>query len=362
MWDTASGKEKDPLARQHGPATAVAFAPDSGSLAVLTGPWLPHVRLHDIASGQERGLPTGHRGGIVGLCFTSEGGGLSAWGPWGATRWDTRTGEVVARMRAPGDTRLWGDLAPDSRTVATAGGKQPAIQIWDALASGNPPLPKSILPGHKGALTALAFAPGGKLLATGGDDQIVNLWEFGPREQAASPLRHALTGHLAPIVALAFTHDGRVLASAARDGIVKLWDVQRGTERGSLTNQPSLIASLTFSPNGKNLAVWSVHGLKLWEVAESKESVAAPKSGGVLRAVAFAPDSTRIASADQDGHVAVWRMATGDKLAEWELGGAVNALSFAPDGRHLATANGNGTAYLLRVGPPPGSIAQASTR
>jgi serine/threonine-protein kinase len=362
LWEAVSGKEKDPLARQHGPATAIAFAPEGGSLAVLTGPWMPRVRVHDIPSGQERDLPTGHRGGIVGLSFTRDGARVSAWGPWGVTSWDARTGDVAGRMRAPDDMRFWGDLAVDGRTVATAGGKESTIQLWDVLTATNPPTPRASLPGPKGQLTALAIAANLKLLATGGEDQVVNLWDIGHRAEGGSHLRRTLTGHQSAIAALVFTPDGRTLASASRDGTIKLWDVSRGVEQASLANNPSLIASLTFGPNGKMLAVWSVHGLKLWDITAGREVVAGPKLEGILRAVTFAPDGERIAGCDQDGHVIIWRAATGEKLAEWQLGGAVHALAFAPDGRYLATANGNGSAYLIRLGPPPSSIAQAFSR
>src|SRR5262249_48110276 len=38
IWDLATGKERNPLSQQHGPATGVAFAPDGRSVAALTGP------------------------------------------------------------------------------------------------------------------------------------------------------------------------------------------------------------------------------------------------------------------------------------------------------------------------------------
>src|SRR5207237_10329952 len=102
-------------------ATAVAFAPDGRSLAVLTGPWEPRVRLFDLPSGRERDFATGHRGGIVAVAFTADGKHLTAWGPWGAAAWDVSTGQSIGFMKVPGDSRLWGDLARDGQTVATAG-------------------------------------------------------------------------------------------------------------------------------------------------------------------------------------------------------------------------------------------------
>jgi WD40 repeat protein len=360
-WDVASAKETNPLRRQHGPATAVAFAPDGRSLAVLTGPWAPLVRLLDLAGGRDRDLSMDHRGGIVGVGFTADGARLTAWGPWGITAWDAQTGRTTAQMRPPGESRIWGEPAPNGRTVATAAAKYPGIQLWDALAAGAPS-PQSALPGHKGTLAALAFAPDGTILATAGTDQLVKLWNVAAANREGSPLRYALTGHRSPIVALAFTTDSRLLASAGQDGVVKLWDTSTGVERATLANPANFVASLAFSPDGKFLAAWSHHGVKLWDVGTGKELPAAPKHERLLRALAFAPDSRRLATADQEGFVRIWRATTAEKLAEWRLDGPVHCLAFSSDGRHLATANGNGCAFVLRLAPLPGAVAQASVR
>jgi WD40 repeat protein/tRNA A-37 threonylcarbamoyl transferase component Bud32 len=360
-WDLASGQEKNPLRRQHGPATAVAFAPDGRALAVLTGPWEPRVRLLELAGGRDHDLPMVHRGGIVGVGFTADAARLMAWGPWGITAWDAATGRTAAQMQSPGNSRLWGEPAPNGRTVATATAKDSAIQLWDALAADSP-TPRLTLPGHKGTLTCLAFAPDGKTLATAGSDLSIKLWNVATANREASPLGFTLGGHRSPIVALAFTADSLLLASAGQDGVVKLWQTNTGVERATLTNPANFVASLAFSPDGKTLAAWSHHGAKLWDVESGKELPSAPKHERLLRALAFAPDSRRLATADQEGLVRVWRTTTAEKLAEWRLDGPVHAVAFSSDGRHLATANGNGCAFVLRLPPPASAVAQASGR
>ena len=356
IWEVATSKERNPLSLQHGPAAGVAFAPDSRSVAVLTGPWEPRVRLRELASRQERDFPTGHRGGIVAIGFPSNGR-LAAWGPWGVTIWDATNGQTIARMNAPGAARLWGDLAPDGRTIVATNGKSPMITLWDALAPAAA-APKFAFPGHKGALAALAFAPDGKTLATAGTDLAINLWNLSP-SRGETLLRASLTGHRTPIGTVAYSADSRLLASASADGVVKVCDSSNGGELASFKAPAGVIGSLTFSPDGKSLAGWSHHGLHIWDMAANKE-ITAPNLTGVLRSVAFAPDGRRFATACQDGRVSIWRVGTSERIIDWQLGGPVHQVSFSSDGRLVATANGNGTAYVLRAAPAQGTIAKAS--
>jgi WD40 repeat protein len=71
---------------------------------------------------------------------------------------------------------------------------------------------------------ALAFSPDGKLLATAGPSQTIQIWDV-----AAQRLDHQLRGHKGKVTGLTFTPDGRMLASSGKDGDVLLWNLARQT-------------------------------------------------------------------------------------------------------------------------------------
>ena len=75
------------------------------------------------------------------------------------------------------------------------------------------------LTGHTAGVWAVAFSPDGGLLASGGGDGTVRLWD----PVTAEPVGRPLTGHTGGVRAVAFSPDGGLLASGAGDGTVRLW-------------------------------------------------------------------------------------------------------------------------------------------
>jgi WD40 repeat protein/predicted Ser/Thr protein kinase len=124
---------------------------------------------------------------------------------------------VAAKQTVAGAVR---DLAAsaDGQFVAAATTAGPV-----ALFSGNGTLIAS-LPGHRGGSDAVAFSPDGKLLASGGQDRVLRLWD------PSAPTKPSLdlgvmdgdTRHVA------FAREGRLLVSAGDDGKVRTWTVKDG--------------------------------------------------------------------------------------------------------------------------------------
>jgi serine/threonine-protein kinase len=347
LWDVGAGKELRPPGGQQGPATAVAFSPDGSALAAATGSWELTVRLWQLPKSEERALPVGFQGGNLTLAFTADGATLAAWSPTGVTRLATASGKEQAKLAPPKGTLFCGTLAPDGTTVASSGGRDHTIKLWD-LAGRDGAAPRCTLKGHKAHVAALAFSPDGKTVASGDRDRALLLWNAPGDAHGDIAPQATLVGHKAPVAALAFSPDGKTLASAARDRTLKLWDV--GAAKELRSDQRTLpVSTLTFSPDSKTLAVWGYEGGELLDLAARNDFVGTifPQAG--IRALVFSPDSRRLAIAWQDGRIRLCALDQGHRDTVFRLSGPIHGLAFAPDSRHLATVNGNGTVYILRL-------------
>lgn len=223
--------------------------------------------------------------------------------------------------------------------------------------------PKIVLQrGHTSNVTAFAFTPDGRLLATGGDDWTVKVWNVSTASVIYS-LRLDGSWHFQ----LAFSPDGKTLAVFVRFGKAQIRDAQTGTLLRTL-NCGSEPGGIVFSPDNSTLACGSQNGtITLWNYRtgfrlHSMQTHMAGRNVGVL---AFSKDGRIVATARGEHSGAnpiaeLWEAATGRLVETIRAQGEIDSLAFAPDGSTLALGVGSwlgetphwkcGTSRLARCG------------
>ena len=176
--------------------------------------------------------------------------------------WDTESGRQVHVLHGDGGDRnppRVGAVAfsPDGLVLA-AGGANGSISLFDAAAGENI---RRLAVGWA-ATDALVFSPDGRTLASNG----------GLLDLAGDANRLALTGDADDIAAVAFAPNGAVVATGSRGGALRLWDRWSGRALRAILRHGAPIVSIAFLPDGSTLAAQSDDGrVRVWHVASGQE-------------------------------------------------------------------------------------------
>ena len=197
-------------------------------------------------------------------------------------------------------------FAPNGMSFAS-GGEDNLIKLWDATTAKE----KSVLAGHTSWVLSVAFSPDGKRLVSGGSDKSVRIWNV-----AGASEHLILNGHTGVVDTVAFHPGGKIVASGSQDNAVKLWDAQTGNLIATLTAHRSIVTVVAFSPDGKLLATGGLdYNVRLWDVATHAEVLTLKGHKNPIEAIAFAQNGKVIASsAVEENQIKLWDPKTGQMI------------------------------------------------
>ncbi len=337
VWDASSGKKLSDFPPTNDEwISSVAFSPDGKRLIGGTNTRGQALHVWDITANKDLGtLPT-ETDTVYAVAFSRDrrlfafGGGNSA-----VSVRDPNTWKELFLLR--GQIRPITALAVSSngRQMATADQELPDIRLWDLENSTG----FRVLTGPSSGVTALAFSPDAKVLASG-NDKTVTLWD--PTTGGAL---HQLSGHTATIRCLAFSEDGQYLVSGGDDNTVKLWSLSNNAVVDTFDGHLDAVRAVAFSPDRKWVASASADTtIKIWNLVNRTESPLTLKGhASWVQTLCFSPDGNTLASGSVDKTIRLWNVKTGaeiNRLAGHD--GAVDTLVYLAGGTQLASAGQDG--------------------
>lgn len=316
LWDLEHRKMIRSLGATKRTVQALAFSPD-GSLVAFgeyedddegekRKPQISRIHLFDPVNGIAIRQLDGHQRSITSLAFAPDGATLVSAGCDATMRiWDVKTGRLIRAVKVPDNS--WGEKGVNSAGVRS-----------------------------------VAFSSDGRILASGGEDGDVRIWN-----PATGAELHILRGHDGRVTSLTFSSDNKQLASGSFDQTIRIWDTATGKENRPREGSGGVLP-LFVSPDGRLLASTSWdRKVRLWSLVTRRQLHLMEGHTEMVRTLGFSADSRHLASAGDDGTIRLWDTSTGREVRKLNVGNtSVYSVSFFPDGKTLAFGGKDATLRL----------------
>lgn len=397
IWNITTGDCRQILTGHQSQVSAVTFSPDGLSLASCDG---QSIKIWDIQTGECQQTFSNDLTFVWSIAFSPDGETLACGDGKVIKLWHIKTGECY-QILSGFSSQVWSVVFSSNGEIIAASDKQ-TLKLWQIDPTGainalqtiqgyansvwsvavNPipwqftslPTPllqedPPLLPFAKGELAGntppLAKREQGGIVASGGADQTISLWDISTRRCLAT-----LSQHQKSIRTLAFSPipSQGILASGSEDKTICLWQPKKiaisdKTSRENLApfqllGHTGCVWSLAFSPDGKILASGSSdQTIRLWDITNRHCVRILSGHDSWVLSVAVSPISPNppdrgwiLASSSADQTIRLWNTTTGECIKTlFGHQGLIWSIAFSLDGKILASASEDGTVKLWQI-------------
>lgn len=340
---------------------AVAFDPSGDYLAIGSSDHQVHI--HRLSDGKQVQRLPGHDDAVLSVAFSPDGQLLVSSGYDNTARiWDVEQGEMLQVLERH-HWWVWdAEFSPDGRRLVTAGQDGKAV-VWLRAKDDLTYRRETEFTQHRGAVYDASFSPDGLQVATAGYDGRVLLWQ--PEKVAPVDIERRLDGlpdppppfvelaaHEGPVRTVAFDASTGQLLSGGQDNVVILWDIDARAPRQKLRGHASHVRSVVFADEGATiLSASRDQEVKRWRPQQYAEVRRLPASADAVLAARYSADGAQIITASRDRTAALWDASTLQRVATFDEGHEFLAsrAQFFADGTRLATAAGDGSVRIWDV-------------
>ncbi|MGF1603826.1 MAG: AAA-like domain-containing protein [Thermosynechococcaceae cyanobacterium] len=230
------------------------ISPDGKSLAVSG--WGNVVKVLQASRQQPLTHPDSEM--IISTDFDPQGKHVATASLSGSVRLWSISGQALQHWNTQQDAVWATRFSPNGQYLATAGWDG-TVRLWDLNGKQRFQTAKK----HNGPVKDIRFSADGKWLVTAGEDGMIRLWTVCldaqcPMSKDSQPLGlyKKWQGHRGWIWSIDVSPDSKVLASAGEDDIIQFWDLNRPNRQPKRwRHNQGRITQVRFSPDGEWLAI-----------------------------------------------------------------------------------------------------------
>jgi len=210
---------------------------------------------------------------------------------------------------------------------------------------------------HPNVVSSLAYNPEGTILAAGGGDGTIYLFDASTRQLIRAP-----AGDSNPVALICFSPNGSRMISCGRYNRLRLWDLAAGhvlaeNDAGSSLSGTRTVHRIDWSPDGKTiltvregeLRLWTAETLKPARTLKVKEKYEIRSSHGGLETIwqrdtvpvidaVFGRDANKIIAEYADGTLRTWDVRSRKQVRRARPGGDYRTFHLSSDGKTIFAA------------------------
>ena len=339
LWNLQTNRVDARSLQFNGPISSITPLPDDSLL------------LHESTNGLYRWTPIADRHVIIGghsreawsVDYSSDGRFIVSGSDDRTMKvWEAATGRELFASEDHTQTVVCARYSPSGSDLATLC-LEGSLRIWKVdTVTGLPVGEPRRVDEHRKA-RSLSWSQDGRLIATGGYDGEVLLWDAESLQ-----VKRRFQDHTATVREILFLDGDQRLLTVSNDSKICHRDLTVDDRILQSWLEAHDVYSVVLLPDGVTLAVGQKHGvisLRSRSTGQLIGRLVGHEMG--VGAMTLSPDGKVLATGDEAGWIRLWRTENHQSLIKIRLGEyMVNSLSFSPQGDTLAIASHDGKVTL----------------